>query len=64
MNINELNGTARDLLAVRAMIAELEAPLMVSIISQFFLPIQKPRIARSLALLSIGTSPSSQNTLR
>ena len=25
MNINELNGTARDLLAVRAMIAELEA---------------------------------------
>lgn len=37
---------------------------MVSIICQFFFPTQKPRIARSLALLSIGTSPSVRDTMR
>ena len=31
---------------------------------QFFLPMQNPRMARSLALLSIGTSPFSRNTRR
>ena len=54
-------------LAVSAMlyiIADDVAPFIVSIVSQFFLPIQKPLIARSDALLSIGTSPSSRNTLR
>ena len=43
------------------MIAGLSAPRMVSMTSQFFLPMQKPRIARSLALLSIEASPSSRN---
>ena len=43
--------------------ADVLAPLIVSIICQFFLPTQKPLIARSLALLSIGTSPSVRNTL-
>ena len=38
------------------------APVMVSIITQFFLPIQNPRMDCSAALLSIGTSPSSRNT--
>ena len=40
------------------------APVMVSIITQFFFPIQKPRTDCSAALLSIGTSPSSRNTFR
>ena len=40
------------------------APLTVSIICQFFFPIQKPRIARSDALLAIGTSPSSRKTFK
>ena len=39
-------------------------PIWFQIICQFFLPIQNPRIARSLALLSIGTSPFSRNTRR
>lgn len=34
------------------------APAMLSIMTQFFLPIQNQRIACSDALLSIGTSPS------
>ena len=36
----------------------------VSIMTQFFFPIQNPRIDCSAALLSIGTSPSSRNTFR
>ena len=40
------------------------APAMVSIITQFFLPMQNPRMDCSAALLSIGTSPSSRNTFR
>ena len=45
-------------------IADDVAPFIVSIIAQFFLPMHKPLIVRSDALLSIGTSPSSRNTLR
>lgn len=44
--------------------ADVFAPLMVSIISQFFLPIQNPRIALSDALLSIGTSPGFDDGLK
>lgn len=50
--------------AMLQMIEELSVPWMVSMISRFFLPIQKPWVARSLALLSIETSPSSRNTRR
>lgn len=45
-------------------IAEDVTPLIVSIIFQFFLPIQKPLIARPNMLLSINTSPSFRNTLK
>ncbi len=54
-------------LAVSAMLYMMAldfAPVMVSIITQFFFPIQKPRTDCSAALLSIGTSPSSRNTFR
>lgn len=54
-------------LAVSAMLYMMAldfAPAMVSIITQFFFPIQKPRIDCSAALLSIETSPSSRNTFR
>ena len=40
------------------------APAMVSIITQFFFLIQKPRIDCPAALLSIETSPLSRNTFR
>ena len=40
------------------------APRIVSISRQLCFPIQKPRRAGSVALLSSGTSPSSRNTRR
>ena len=54
-------------LALSAMlyiIALASAPFSELISTQFFLPMQKGRIARSAAELSIGTLPSRRNTLR
>lgn len=46
------------------MIALALAPATVSIITQFFFPMQNPRIDCSAALLSIGIPPSSRNLFK